>query len=69
MWDKLLSEIPFGTKLIKSIELFDTYYGTRKGAAEFANVTRKVAGYAPTLRACKALEKYLEKHVRTKTNK
>lgn len=64
MWDNLLKEVPLGTKLVKVLELQDTFYATRAGAAELANVKRGISGYAATLRACTALEKYLKKNIR-----
>jgi hypothetical protein len=64
MWDSLLKEVPFGTILIKVFEKEDPHYLTRTGATELRNVCAQRAGYAPTLRACKVLEIYLDKYVR-----
>lgn len=72
MWATLLTEVPFGTILIKVFEKEDPHYVTRQGATELRNVCANRAGYAPTLRACKTIEKYLDKYIRkpkTKTLK
>jgi CO/xanthine dehydrogenase FAD-binding subunit len=48
-----------GTYTLKNLVPFDSYFRTTEGKSAMSNVRMAIAGVAPTMRVCKALEKLI----------